>query len=46
MGPGFNPQRRQLFFFPFFFSFLFNNSQSASLYIIASFEVYLIAENN
>ena len=34
------------FFFPFFVSFLFNTSQSASLYIIASFKVYLIAENN
>ena len=34
-GPGFNSQRRQLFYFLFF----------ASLYIIASFEVYLIAEN-
>ena len=42
-GPGFNPQRRQFFFF-LFFSFLFIPSQSASLYIIASFEVYLIVK--
>ena len=34
------------FFLSFFYSFLFNPSQSASLYIIASFEVYLIADNN
>ena len=44
-GPGFNPQRRH--FFSFFFSrFFLIPSQSASLYIIASFEVYLIDENN
>ena len=42
-GPGFNPQRRQ--FFSFFSRFTLIASQSASLYIIASFEVYLIAEN-
>ena len=36
----FKPQQCQFFFF-----FLIP-SQSASLYIIASFEVYLIAENN
>ena len=30
----------------FFFFFSLIPSQSASLYIIASFEVYLIAENN
>ena len=34
------------FFFPFFSRFSLIPSQSASLYIIASFEVYLIAENN
>ena len=34
------------FSFLFFYSFLLNTSQRASLYIIASFEVYLIAENN
>ena len=34
-------------FFSFFFSkFFLKPSQSASLYIIASFEVYLIDENN
>ena len=44
-GPGFNPQRRQFFFF-LFSRFSLILSQSASLYIIASFEVYLIAENN
>ena len=32
-------------FFLSFFSFLFNTFSSSSLYIIASFEVYLIAEN-
>ena len=40
-GPGFNSQRRQLFSFLFFSLF----SKDASLYIIASFEVYLIAES-
>ena len=35
---------RTSIFFIFFFSLI--PSQSASLYIIASFEVYLIAENN
>ena len=44
-GPGFNPQRRRFFFFPFS-RFSLIPSQSASLYIIAIFEVYLIAENN
>ena len=43
-GPGFNPQRRH-FFFPFSCYSLIP-FQSTSLYIIASFEVYLIAENN
>ena len=44
-GPGFNPQGRH--FFSFFFSlFSLIPSQSASLYIIASCEVYQIVENN
>ena len=34
------------FFLSFFSRFSLIPSQSASLYIIASFEVYLIAENN
>ena len=37
---------RSTFFLPFFSRFSLIPSQSASLYIIASFEVYLIAENN
>ena len=38
---------RDVNFFSFFFSlFSLIPSQSASLYIIASFEAYLIAENN
>ena len=44
-GPGFNSQRSQFFFLSFFSRFSLIPSQSASLYIIASFEVYLIAEN-
>ena len=44
-GPRFNPQRRQFFFYPFS-RFSLIPPQSASLYIIASFEVYLIAGNN
>ena len=44
-GPGFNPHWHQFFFF-LFSPFSLIPSQSASLYIIASFEVYLIAENN
>ena len=45
-GPGFNPQRHQFLFFLFFSCFVLIPSQSASLYIIASLEVYLIDENN
>ena len=44
-GPGFNPQRRHFFFF-LFSRFSLITSQSACLYIIVSFEVLLIAENN
>ena len=42
-GHRFNPQGRNFFFF-LFFSFLFNTFSKC--YVIASFETYLIAENN
>ena len=44
-GPGFNPHPRH-FFLSLFSRFSLIPSQSASLYIFASFEVNLIAENN